>query len=569
MNEMVADSVMTNDVILTTSDVISAANDVMLTTSDVISTTNGVTKLNRDITSHTYSHLLSPSEYRESDNKTFRLVIPGKDTVREISNILSPEECQNIIEATSCSDESFTTPTAFLSESRDCQRIHTVDKTMSNIMMKRLRPFLPEVVKIDGVRWKLARFTHHWRYVRYYPGGHFSPHYDGVKMSAVPVPCMSVFTVQIYLNGSESFTGGSTRFYPDYEPDRTASHEIRYGHVSKFDPHSKKDRRMFCVEAMTGKALIFNHALNTLHDGSDVLTGRKFIMRGDILYTAIPEDIHLLPTVETICSDDALIQRHWCPSTALKHGTRNQIGEVWYCVCANDMHGATLEHVSTPQVCWHMDDDATISNNLTSNKEMSNSRVTTKLVILLSGKRAVGKDFIANEINRALIEQGFTVHRTALGNINKQLYAESANIDVDRLMNDREFKESHRVDMIKHHTQRNQVDPEWCLKQVINDARNFDVLLLSDIRTTADLQWFQNQNTALALLRINISDITRKQLGWEPCPVKDSLHTETELDMYHDWTACWDNSDVTEEGKTLLDEWIKLTVLPRIKDLLL
>ena len=282
--------------------------------------------------------------------------------------------------------------------------------------------------------------------------------------------------------------------------------------------------------------------------------------------SSYPEDIHLLPTTETICSEHTLMQRHWCPFTALKHGTRNHIGEVWYCACASDMHGATLDQETTSQACWHIDDDINTSSKQAYNKEPTADESSTKLIVLISGKRAVGKDFIANVINSALIDHGFTVHRTALGNINKKLYAESAGIDVNRLMNDREFKESHRVAMVQHHTNRNQVDPEWCLKQAVNQAKKSDVLLLSDIRTLADLQWFKNQNTALVSLRVNANEVMRKQFGWDPCPIKDNLHTETELDTYHNWTSYWDNNDVTKVGGKLLNEWVELTVMPRIHD---
>ena len=496
------------------------------------------------------------------------MVIPGKDNVREITNILSPKECKAIIRGTSNSDEGFTRPTAFPKEARDCERIHTIDKEMSNIMMPRLKPYLPEIVTIDGVRWVLSRFTHHWRYVRYYPGGHFSPHYDGVKMSIEPFPCMSIFTVQIYLNGHDEFMGGSTRFYPDYQPKRMPSHDIPYGHVSKLlldltDPQTTREGSRFSVGPEEGKALVFNHALNTLHDGESVTQGVKYIMRGDILYTALPEDLPLLPeiTPSGVVPDDVLKERHWCPIAASKHGTRNHVGEVWYCVCAVDNHGADVE-----SDCWHNNDTniktkvlSTITNELP-----SNDSIKPKVMLLLSGKRAAGKDHVANKLQSVFSSRGFSVCRTALGNINKEEYAKKAGIDVKRLLTDRTFKEQHRVAMIAHHTQRNREDPEWCLKQIFHQAQDSDILILSDLRTRDDLAWFQNQKKPLVSLRITASPTARSRRGWEPCPVKDSLHTEIDLDEYTGWSACYDNSIDTEVGGFLLDDWIEQTVIPRM-----
>ena len=91
--------------------------------------------------------------------------------------------------------------------------------------MLRIRPFLPEILILDGARWQLNRFTHHWRYVWYTPGGFFAPHFDGSKM--LPWHEMTMFTVQIYLN--EDYSGGQTRFYMDHLPKREASHPIKSG----------------------------------------------------------------------------------------------------------------------------------------------------------------------------------------------------------------------------------------------------------------------------------------------------------------------------------------------------
>ncbi len=188
------------------------------------------------------------------------------------------------------------------------------------------------------------------------------------------------------------------------------------------------------------------------------------------------------------------------------------------------------------------------------------------IYILVSGKRASGKDYITNLIYNSLTAKGISVHRTALGHINKRSYAASMGIDAIRLENDREFKESHRIAMVAHHTARNAQDPEGCLKEVKFNAiqANAEVLLLSDIRTLQDLHWFKQQPGEVVLLRITASDETRKSRGWNPCPRKDSLHTETELDSFFNWTACWDNSDFSPESTQLLHKWIEYTVIPRI-----
>ena len=118
--------------------------------------------------------------------------------------------------------------------------------------------------------------------------------------------------------------------------------------------------------------------------------------------------------------------------------------------------------------------------------------------------------------------------------------------------------------MIEHRKQLNTAHPEWCLKTVLKSAPGSDIMILSDLRTIEDLNWFKNQEIAVMLLRITANDDARKDRGWVPCPIKGALFTEAALDSYNDWTACWDNSDNSGNGKLLLQTWIEFTVLPRM-----
>ena len=509
------------------------------------------------------SHLLvgqSRATSSESLEPRFRFLIPGSNKVRLVRGLLSGSESKSLIQAVE--NLGFSTNAAFDKSVRTCERCHTVDSGMSDIVMSRLKSYLPEIVHIDSVRWRLKRFTHHWRYIKYLPQGHFVPHYDGAKMLLYPAPAISCFTVQIYLN--DDFEGGNTRFYSDYEPVRYASHDIPRGEVNKFKPSSPPTHE---VKPETGCVLLFDHVNNVLHDGAEVKSGVKYIMRGDVLYEAFPEDVHkLLNHVST--KDPKTL--HWCPETAIKYGTRNYVGEVWLCDCAKDGHGSEIpnsEAYSSPKedLSEENSDQEEEKVNPTSRAEALNDLPEEDLqpliYILVSGKRASGKDYITNLLYEALIAQDISVHRAALGRINKRSYAESVGIDAIRLENDREFKESHRLAMVAHHAARNAEDPEWCLRIVKDNAKqaNAKVLLLSDLRTLQDLAWFKQQPGEVVLLRITASDEARKLRGWEPCLKKDSLHTEIELDSFFDWTACWDNSDSSQEGNQLLHEWIEKT----------
>jgi hypothetical protein len=314
--------------------------------------------------------------------------------------------------------QAFSVPGQFPVTSRQCERLHTIDPHMSKAVMARIQPFLPELMLVDGVRWRLADFTHHWRYVRYQPGGHFRPHYDGAKMLRTEddICMMSCFTVQIYLN--EDYAGGSTQFYSDYQPERKASHPIMDGqgcHI--FHPSGPPTHR---VLPEVGKALLFSHVHNTLHEGEPVMDGVKYICRGDVLYSALPEDIPLL--LRPLLPPE---ERMFCLETAGSHGTRNYVGQVWLCACGLDHHGR--HHCLS-------------SGSLSPSPSFLPSAAGALRFVLVSGKRAAGKDHMAKLLEVALAAEGLRVVRTALGSVNKRCYAAQAGIDPIRLETDREFK---------------------------------------------------------------------------------------------------------------------------------
>ena len=88
---------------------------------------------------------------------------------------------------------------------------------------------------------------------------------------AIPsiVPCIKTFMV--YLN--ENFIGGSTRFYNE-----------KQWHYQSGDAENV----IYSYKPQTGDALIFNSTMT--HDGGEVLDGRKYILRSEIMYSSIDED---------------------------------------------------------------------------------------------------------------------------------------------------------------------------------------------------------------------------------------------------------------------------------------
>ncbi|XP_070199983.1 uncharacterized protein [Littorina saxatilis] len=95
------------------------------------------------------------------------------------------------------------------------------------------------------------------RFLRYDPGHFFKPHYDGKHKRENGE--RSFFSLQLYLN--EGFEGGSTTFLSRHDTERLERVEV----VPK-----------------TGSVLIFQHDI--YHEGSELIKGRKYAMRSDVMY---------------------------------------------------------------------------------------------------------------------------------------------------------------------------------------------------------------------------------------------------------------------------------------------
>jgi len=127
------------------------------------------------------------------------------------------------------------------------------DRELAAKLYGRLRPHLPETYR-GG--WIPQMVNERIRVVRYERGEKTTIHTDG-SFRRNPGE-MSLLTLMVYLN--HGFLGGDTYFYD---------------HVTR-----KRVRR---VLPLAGKALLFDHL--TLHEGSPVTEGTKWIIRTDIMFT--------------------------------------------------------------------------------------------------------------------------------------------------------------------------------------------------------------------------------------------------------------------------------------------
>lgn len=125
----------------------------------------------------------------------------------------------------------------------------------------RVKDFIPAV-------WKGRRvlgLNERLRFLRYEPGQYFAPHFDGTYMRDNGE--RSYITFQAYLN--DGFEGGATTFLK----------------MAGLRAESTEPKHVNCeVVPKVGSVLVFQHDM--LHEGSRLLSGKKYAVRTDVMYAA-------------------------------------------------------------------------------------------------------------------------------------------------------------------------------------------------------------------------------------------------------------------------------------------
>jgi predicted 2-oxoglutarate/Fe(II)-dependent dioxygenase YbiX len=210
--------------------------------------------------------------YPHREKRPWALVLHG---------ILSEEECQALIDRSEKQEFSVAEinigggKQKKMTDVRNNDRTFIDDVELAAQIWQRISDTLPRERDEDaaflyeqknrGGNWTAVGVNERLRVLRYDPGTHFAPHFDGAYERVDPQhpQCgdISMITAQIYLN--QGFQGGATAFL---DPNEWHNPE-----ESKID-----------VVPRTGSVLLFEHRL--LHEGSKLLKGRKYTIRSDIMF---------------------------------------------------------------------------------------------------------------------------------------------------------------------------------------------------------------------------------------------------------------------------------------------
>jgi hypothetical protein len=172
---------------------------------------------------------------------------------------------------------------AYDQKERDADRLCVLDENLANRLWERLKPVvktvLPAMSPFGFVdprqKWEPTSINPCFRLSRYLAGSNgFTRHHDSQYCHSDS--CRSCLSVVLYLN--DDFIGGETAFY------QTVGATVS-GLTLKQELELVQTRECCRVSPKVGCAVMFPHDL--LHAGLPVTTGTKYVLRTDLIFTAI------------------------------------------------------------------------------------------------------------------------------------------------------------------------------------------------------------------------------------------------------------------------------------------
>jgi hypothetical protein len=178
---------------------------------------------------------------------------PVADGIFTVSDLFTADECDRYIalaEQLGFGDAPVTTPggPVRITSIRNNDRVMLDDPRHAAVLWERIAPY---VSKMHYAGSRPTGVNERLRFYRYDPGQAFRWHRDGSYQD--PAGRRSFVTYMVYLN--DDFEGGQTKFR---------------------EPHPLE------VKPVKGMALLFSHPLS--HEGAAVKTGRKYVLRTDVMY---------------------------------------------------------------------------------------------------------------------------------------------------------------------------------------------------------------------------------------------------------------------------------------------
>ncbi|XP_076181492.1 phosphomevalonate kinase isoform X1 [Ptiloglossa arizonensis] len=171
-----------------------------------------------------------------------------------------------------------------------------------------------------------------------------------------------------------------------------------------------------------------------------------------------------------------------------------------------------------------------------------------QIILLFSGKRKSGKDFITNVLQERVGFEDSVIIKLS-GPI-KSYWAKSSNLDINQLLGDGKYKETYRLQMVQWGENMRKEDYGYFCRAAIDmyNAYSKSVWIVSDVRRKTDIQWFvENFEGICKTIHIVSDNLIREKRGWIFTPAYyvgiDDSETECDLDDIKSWDLKVTNND--------------------------
>ncbi|XP_067631625.1 phosphomevalonate kinase [Eurosta solidaginis] len=164
-----------------------------------------------------------------------------------------------------------------------------------------------------------------------------------------------------------------------------------------------------------------------------------------------------------------------------------------------------------------------------------------KKILLISGKRKSGKDYLANTLKCILNERCQIVR---ISEPIKSEWANRLNLNLEDLLSDGPYKEKYRKDMIEwSDSQRAKDCGYFCRTAMLNVKA--EIIIVSDIRRKTDIKYFRETYGSIVFtIRIDVEDRIRVERGWIFKSGVDDVASECDLDDFKQWDIVLQNNCV-------------------------
>ena len=146
------------------------------------------------------------------------------------------------------------------------------------------------------------------------------------------------------------------------------------------------------------------------------------------------------------------------------------------------------------------------------------------IVLVFSGKRKSGKDYVCTQLADQLnAESKSLIHLVSitLSAPLKKIYAQEHQLDYERLLDSSDYKETHRLDMIKWSDSKREENPFIFCQEAVDDAllkcceNKFNIWIITDARRRTDLNFFNEKfPSQIKTVRVKADEETRLKRNW-------------------------------------------------------